>query len=174
MDPNDDAGPLLDQLDVLRHPSDLDLLIFFARHPRALLASEHLARFLGYGAKEIAASVDLLLEAGFLTRTPNPKHAARMYVFAPVAPGGDWLLAVLQRASTRNGRLALMSALRRRSSEARGDSAQDDTGEKNGAPPPLPFPKGHTSPVDADGRRTSRRRKTSSAPRTHGGYGGER
>lgn len=40
------ARRLLDRIGVLGHPSDLDLLIFFARHPRSLLASEHLATLL--------------------------------------------------------------------------------------------------------------------------------
>lgn len=120
MDLEQQANRLLGQRDVLRHPSDLDLLIFFARHPRALLSSEQLAIFLGYGVKDIAASLDLLLESGFLTRTPNPKHAARMYVFAATPPGGGWLPAVKELASTRAGRVALIWAIRRRSSSADG------------------------------------------------------
>lgn len=78
MDPEGDARRLRSRLGVLRQPCDLDLLIFFAKHPRTLLDDEKLAAFLGYGAKEMVASLDLLLEAGFLMRTSNPKHAARM------------------------------------------------------------------------------------------------
>lgn len=115
MDLEHDAVQLLDRLNVLRHPSDLDLLMFFARHPRSLLSSEQLALFLGYGVQEIAASLDLLLNAGFLTRTQSHRHAARMYVFAIDPPGGNWLPAVKQLASTRAGRLALVWAIRRRS-----------------------------------------------------------
>jgi hypothetical protein len=122
MDQNHDARRLLDHIDVLRHPSDLDLLIFFARHPRSLLASEHLAAFLGYGVKEIAASLDLLLGAGLIARTPNPSHAARLYVFSVDGPSGEWLPALLKLASTRQGRLAMIWELRRRASQATGDS----------------------------------------------------
>jgi hypothetical protein len=39
MDHEETAGRLLDQFDVLRHATDLDLLVSFARHPRSLLAS---------------------------------------------------------------------------------------------------------------------------------------
>jgi hypothetical protein len=136
MDLEQDAHRLLGQLDVLRHPSDLDLLIFFARHPRSLLSSDQLAAFLGYGVKDIAASLDLLLDAGFLTRTPNHRHAARMYVFAINPPGGGWLPALKKLASTREGRLALIWAIRRRLSQADGPTqmvARKET--KSGAIP---------------------------------------
>lgn len=89
MDLDTAAGRLLDLLDVLRHASDLDLLIFLARHPRSLLSSEQIAAFLGYSVKEVAASLELLLEAGFLTRRPNPRHVARMYLLTATPPGAD-------------------------------------------------------------------------------------
>jgi len=113
MDREHDAR-LLDRFEVLRHPSDLDLLIFFGRHPRSLLASGQLAAFLGYGVKEIAASLDLLLGAALITRAPNPSHAAQLYVFSVDGPGGEWLPELLKLASTREGRLAIIWELRRR------------------------------------------------------------
>jgi len=113
---DEDARRLLERVGVLRHPCDLDLLIFFARHPHNLLASEQFAAFLGYGMKEIAASLDILLEAGFVTRTPNPAHAARMYVFSVDGQGSTGLPELLQLASTRDGRIALSWELRRRAS----------------------------------------------------------
>ena len=114
IDVRKDAGRLLDQRDVLRQSSDLDLLLFFSRHPRTLLSSEHIAAFLGYGVKEIAASLDLLLEAGFLTRTPSPRRLARMYVLVATPPGDGWLSEVQRLATTREGRLALIGEIRRR------------------------------------------------------------
>jgi hypothetical protein len=78
----DDAHLLLDRIGVLKPACDLDLLVFFARHPRALLTSEQLAAWLGYELKQIAESLEVLLEAGLLARTQNPTHAARMYVFS--------------------------------------------------------------------------------------------
>lgn len=144
-----EAHRLLGQRDVLRQPSDLDLLIFFARHPRSLLSSEQLALFLGYGVKKIAASLDLLLEAGFLTRTPNPKHAARMYVFAVTPPGGGWLAALTELASTRSGRVALILAIRRRSPTSDGPAHAGAADESTSST--LPFSRRRTE-SDGDGR----------------------
>ena len=101
---------LLDQIDVLRHPCDLDLLLFFARHPRALLTSEQLAIWLGYESQRIADSLEILLAAGFLTRTLNPTHAARMYVF-DINGTGEWLPPLLELTSTREGLLSMKEAL---------------------------------------------------------------
>ena len=115
----EDARRLLDQIAVLRRGCDLDLLIFFARHPRSLLASESLAGFLGYDLKAVAESLDVLLGAGLLTRTQTPAHAARLYVLAIDGTNGgttaDWLPSVIALASTREGRLALRDALTERS-----------------------------------------------------------
>ena len=110
----DDARRLLDRVGVLKHACDLDLLIFFARHPRSLLTSESLAGFLGYDLKEIADSLDTLLAAGLLTRAQTSAHAARLYVFAiddPDDSSGEWLASLVAVASTRQGRLALRQAL---------------------------------------------------------------
>jgi len=113
-DLDEDARRLVERVDVVRRPSDLDLLIFFARHPRTLLASEQLAAFLGYGANEIDASLDTLVGARLITRTATPLLAARLYELPVDHPTrGGWLPALLQLASTREGRLALLRALRR-------------------------------------------------------------
>ena len=109
----EDARRLIDRIGVLNNACDLDLLIFFARHPRSLLASESLANFLGYDLKEIADSLETLLAAGLLTRTQTPAHAARLYVFAPEATNGDWFPSLVALASTREGRLAFRQALPR-------------------------------------------------------------
>ena len=115
---HEDARRLLDRIGVLKHACDLDLLIFFARHPRSLLASESLASFLGYDLKEIADSLDVLLSARLLTREQTSAHAARLYVFAIDHTSGgansDWVPSLLALASTREGRLALRQALTRR------------------------------------------------------------
>ena len=101
---------LLDEIGVLRDACDLDLLLFFARHPRTLLTSEQLAIWLGYESKRIADSLEILLAAGFLTRTLNPTHAARMYVFDNGTTGG-WLPPLLGLTSTREGLLSMKEAL---------------------------------------------------------------
>jgi len=105
------ARTLLDSVPALRRLCDLDLVVFFARHSRTLMASEQLARLLGYQLKEIAQSLDGLIAAGFLTRTQNPTHPARMYVFAITGTTGGSLPAVVELASTREGRLALRRVL---------------------------------------------------------------
>lgn len=127
MDLDHDADTLIDRIGVLRQPSDLDLLVFFARHPRALLTSEQLAAFLGYGVKEIAASLDLLLTAGLITRTPNRTHAARLYTLCVDGPNGGWLPTLVRLASAREARLALIRALKRRSSQELDPHARVET-----------------------------------------------
>ena len=115
----DDTARLLERVGVLRSRCDLDLLIFFARHPTALLTSEQLASWLGHELRAIAASLDVLLDAGIISREQNPSHAARMYVFSAPSPAGGWLPSLLRLAKTREGRLALIEALR---SRAAGDA----------------------------------------------------
>ena len=112
-----EAQRLLERVGVLRHPCDLDLLLFFSRHPRALITSEQLAAWLGYELKPIADSLDVLLNAGFLTRTQNPTRAARMYVFNIGGTSGGWLPALMSLASTRAGRLAMIDVLSHRAPE---------------------------------------------------------
>ena len=118
-----DIDDLLDRFAALRHPCDLDLLLFFARHPRALLTSDQLATRLGYGTKRIADSLERLLECGLLTRMQNPTHAARMYVFDLAGSGSDGLRSLLAYAATREGRLAIRAALTRRMPASTGPSA---------------------------------------------------
>jgi hypothetical protein len=103
------ARELLDRIGVLKHPCDLDLLVFFARHPRTLMGSEQLASLMGYGLTQTAASLELLLGAALLTRTQNPTRAARMYVFA--ASNNGWVPPLLEFAATRTGRLAMRQIL---------------------------------------------------------------
>ena len=107
----DQAQTLLNRIPALHRPGDLDLLVFFAKHPRTLITSEQLARLLGYQLNEMARSLDVLLAAGLLTRTQNPLRAARMYVFAIDGADDGWPSELVQCASTREGRLVLRRAL---------------------------------------------------------------
>ena len=113
-----DARDALRELGV-RHACDLDLLIFFARHPRTLLSSESLASFLGYDLKDIAESLDVLMSARLLTRAQSPSHAARLYVFAGNNNHGDWLPSLLDLVATRSGRLAVREGLKKGQRESR-------------------------------------------------------
>ena len=134
--PVDEARGLLGRAQVLRERADLDLLVFFARHPRVLLASESLARLLGHDLKDIARSLDFLLESGLLKRTQTSAHAARLYVFAADAPH-DWLRPLLEMAATRRGRLALRQGLVPRAREALAGRGVSDAG-KGGTTGPRP------------------------------------
>jgi hypothetical protein len=76
------ARTVLTQVPALECASDLDLAVFFAAFPRTFLASEQLARLLGYQITEIARSLDVLL-AGYLTRSaampePSGERSSRM------------------------------------------------------------------------------------------------
>jgi hypothetical protein len=116
----DDARQLLDRIGVLRNTCDLDLLLFFARHPRSLLTSGALATFLGYSLGQMAGSLDTLLAARLLTRTQTPMHAARLYVLSAAGDSAEWLPSLLEHASTREGRQALIDALKSVASENTG------------------------------------------------------
>jgi hypothetical protein len=100
----------------LSHPCDLDLLLFFHRHPRVLVTSERLAAFVGHDVKRVGRSLETLMEAGALQRSPHPAHEARLYVLRSVSDKG-WLAAILAAASSGDGRTALMRALRARASD---------------------------------------------------------
>jgi hypothetical protein len=134
----EEASRLLDQIGVLRHACDLDLLVFFARHPRTLLTSEQLAAWLGYELKQIAASLEMLLQTGLLTRTQNPTHAARMYLFVVGESSDNWVPTLLKLASSRAGRLALKEELSGRASKD-ADGPVRDAREGQAAPRPRPF-----------------------------------
>ena len=112
----DQARRLVDRIGVLHNSCDLDLLLFFVRHPRALLTSDQIAAYIGYDVKQIGESLDVLLTAKLLTRSPNPAHAARMYVFSIGGPSGGWFPSLVDFVSSRDGRLAMRAALTDRSS----------------------------------------------------------
>jgi hypothetical protein len=94
----------------LTHPCDLDLVLFFHRHPTALMASEHIAAFAGYDLAQVARSLDLLVRIGVLRRSLNPTHIGRLYHFS--ADGArEALQPILQVASTPDGRRQLVRLL---------------------------------------------------------------
>ena len=109
---DDQTRRLLDQIAVLRDPCDLDLLVFFVRHPRVLLTSDQIAAFLGYEVQRLGESLDVLVTAKLLTRVQAPTSAARLHVLAIGGPHDDWLPSLVAVASTREGRLTLRAALR--------------------------------------------------------------
>ena len=92
------------------HPCDLDLLLFFNRHPKALVSSERIAAFVGYDLAQVAKSLDLLEGAGVLRRSVNRTHVGRLYSFIP---DGDamWLGSILRAASTPDRRRQMIRLL---------------------------------------------------------------
>ncbi|PYN96260.1 MAG: hypothetical protein DMD89_18015 [Candidatus Rokuibacteriota bacterium] len=119
-------GDLLDRIGCLRHPCDLDLLLFFSRHPRAYLLSERLAEYVGYELPQVAQSLETVITAGLLRRSPDSTHPARLYVLTPGSTRGGWLSSLLRIAATRKGRLAVIHALKQRQSS--GPSADGESG----------------------------------------------
>ena len=150
----DQAHTLLKGVPGLQRPCDFDLLMFLAKHPRTLMTSEQLARLLGYQLKEIAQSLDVLINARLLTRAQNLPRLARMYVFKTDGTNGGWLTTFVEFASTREGRLALRRALTQSPAE-RTDGLATQAGDD--------------ATATAGGRPAARRkRETNQEPRSDG------
>jgi hypothetical protein len=111
------ARRLVERSGVLRSRCDLDLLLFFVRHPYSLLTSDQLATFIGQDVKDVGSSLDVLLNAGLLKRSQSPSHSARLYAFSTSSPNGGWLPSLVDFASTREGRLAILEVLGERSGD---------------------------------------------------------
>jgi hypothetical protein len=171
MDPEETAAHLLDQFDVLRHATDLDLLVFFARHPRSLLSSEQIAAFLGYAVREVAASLELLLEAGLLTRTPHRRQVARMYLLTATPPVNGWLSTLTALARTRAGRLALISQIRQRSTHALGGSAERGESAHGAMFAPLRFPQERSADTSSQREQGVQEGKALDGSQQRGGSG---
>ena len=95
----------------LQHPCDLDLVLFFRRHPDTLITSEQLAKFVGHDLRQVGRSLDVLVERQVVLRSPNPTHVARRYRLAPIAQR-EWLHRLLRIADTLEGRRELRQLLR--------------------------------------------------------------
>jgi hypothetical protein len=107
-------GDLLDRIGCLEHVCDLDLLLFFYRHPWAFLISDRLAAYVGYDLPQVAQSLETLITAGLLQRSRDSTRPARLYVLARDSPLGRQLSSLLRIAATREGRLAVIYALKQR------------------------------------------------------------
>ena len=103
---------LLARTPAIQSACDLDLLVFLHRHPRTLLTTEQLATFVGYELKNIAKALEAFIEAGLLRRTAQQSaHAARLFLLLLDGPQGPGLSALLELASTREGRERIIEAL---------------------------------------------------------------
>ncbi|HYN12693.1 MAG TPA: helix-turn-helix domain-containing protein [Burkholderiales bacterium] len=102
---------MLDRIPGIRNACDLDLLLFFYRHPSALLTVEQLVAYLGHERERVATSLDGLIEAGLLTRSKNPSQAARLYILELHGLPGGQVSSFLQIAATRQGRIEALRLL---------------------------------------------------------------
>jgi hypothetical protein len=102
---------MLSRIPSVRQACDLDLLLFFYRHPCALLTNEQLVSYLGYDREQVAKSLDGLIAARLVTRSQNPSHAARLYALETGAVPGGLLSSFLKLAATRQGRQDAMRLL---------------------------------------------------------------
>jgi hypothetical protein len=110
-------GDLLDRIGCLGHPCDLDLLLFFYRHPLAYLQRERLAEYVGYDLPQVERSLETLMTAGLLQKSEESTRPARLYVLTRSSSTlGGWLASLLRIAATREGRLAVIHALKQRPS----------------------------------------------------------
>ena len=105
-----DIREMLDRVTGVQDACDLDLLLFFHRHPRALLTSERIVAYVGYDHDRVARSLDGLLAAGLIERAQNTTRSARLYLLISGAPK-EPLHSLLRLASTRRGRLAVRAVL---------------------------------------------------------------
>jgi MarR family len=106
-----DLRSMLDRIKDIRRACDLDLLLFFYRHPHALLTSEEIVAYVGHDREQVGKSLEGLIEAGLLTRSQNPSHAARLYVLEVHALPDGLLSSFLKIAATRQGRIEAMRLL---------------------------------------------------------------
>lgn len=97
----------------LRDTCDLDLLLFFSRHPRVVLSSEQLATYVGYDVPQVARALDLLLSTGLVTRASSQGAPGRMYVLAADRVE-EWLQPLRRLCAVPEGRHALRALLRQR------------------------------------------------------------
>ena len=111
---------LLAGVSVVQNRCDLDLLVFLDRHPRTLLTNEQIAAFVGYDMKQVARSLEAFIEAGLLERTQNPMHAARMYLLDLNGPHSGGFKNLLELASTREGRRAILATMKSDKSSGEG------------------------------------------------------
>ena len=130
---DEEARCLLGRIGMLRDRCDLDLLLFFVRHPRVLLSTDQIAARLGYTVKQLSDSLEALVTASLLSRTHKPSGVAPLYVFAD-GDAPDWLSSLVKLASTREGQLAIRTALADRLKGA--PSVPSDVARSNQIPEP--------------------------------------
>jgi hypothetical protein len=100
----------------LREACDLDLLLFFSRHPRVVLSSEQLATYVGYEVQQVARALELLLGASLLRRALNQGSPGGMYVLE-AAHAEAWMEPLRTLCARPDGRHALRTLLKERQAQ---------------------------------------------------------
>ena len=122
-----------DSMSVPGSACDVDLLLFFLRHPHTLLTSDRLAAYVGYDLNQVAASLDKLIASGLVERSRNPTYATRLYTLKRDGFRHEWLSWLREIGSTREGRLDLMEAVAQHTREATRHGASQSN--QRSAPP---------------------------------------
>src|SRR2546429_9457824 len=107
-------GDLLDRIGCLKHPCDLDLLLFFDRHPRAFLIRERLAEYVGDDLTQVEDSLETLITAGLLRRSPDSTHPAQLYVLTRGSTLGGGASSALRIAAHPQGRATVIHLIQQR------------------------------------------------------------
>jgi hypothetical protein len=105
---------------VLRHPCELDLLLFFYRHPRSLLTSDRLAAYVGRDPDQVGRSLDRLAATGLLACSGNLAPAARLYLLNTAESAA--LAPLVEMASNPAGRRCILDALSGESAAGPGEN----------------------------------------------------
>jgi hypothetical protein len=101
-------------LNLLDCPCDLDVLIFFCRHPNALLTVDDLAARVGYNVHEVGTSIEVLIGAGLLgcSGTAAERRPSEAILYRLMPGRWDAILGPLSwLASSADGRRSLRRAL---------------------------------------------------------------
>ena len=106
-----DIRSLLDRVGGIRHACDLDLMLFFYRHPRALLTSDRLAICVGYDREPVARALDGLIAGGLLAQIRSRSNTVNLYVLELGGLASEALASLLEFAVSRDGRLGVMRLL---------------------------------------------------------------
>lgn len=99
----------------VRSVCDLDLLLFFARHSHSLLTTEQIASFVGYGLSAVTEALEHLQAAGLVASFRDRSAEVDLYMLTGGVRGSSGALSLsslLELASTRDGRLAVIDALK--------------------------------------------------------------
>jgi predicted transcriptional regulator len=98
--------------------SELDALAFLYYHAASLGTTAQIARLIGYDKAEIGAALHRLESLGLIQRS-RASQGIRMYRFSvpPEPSRHSSLLAVMNLAQNRTGRLQVLKHLRRRNHE---------------------------------------------------------